>query len=154
MIWAYPTSAIVFFVTAIVSRIVSMIGNRTARNIIFNILLIVIISFLLVASIAYTKDENKFSPTTIVCYFIVVITLAYILKEAFYRIRLNSIKDILKRTYALEILLGLLALIVSFSFLLTLFEEIDFKDALWYCFAVVTTIGFGDVTVSTIIGRI
>ena len=29
-----------------------------------------------------------------------------------------------------------------------------FGDALWYCFAVVTTIGFGDLVAKTIIGRL
>ena len=30
----------------------------------------------------------------------------------------------------------------------------SFGDALWYSFAVVTTIGFGDVVATTLVGRI
>ena len=30
----------------------------------------------------------------------------------------------------------------------------NFGDGLWYCFAVVTTIGFGDIAAQTLIGRI
>jgi len=29
----------------------------------------------------------------------------------------------------------------------------SFEDALWYCFAIVTTIGFGDFTAATLTGR-
>ncbi len=29
-----------------------------------------------------------------------------------------------------------------------------FGDGLWYCFAIITTIGFGDLTVSSMVGRI
>ena len=29
-----------------------------------------------------------------------------------------------------------------------------FGDSLWYCFTVVTTIGFGDITAKTLIGRV
>ena len=31
--------------------------------------------------------------------------------------------------------------------------HINYKDALWYCFALVTTIGFGDITAVTDLGR-
>ena len=50
----------------------------------------------------------------------------------------------------------MLLLITAFSIVLPNFElNINtFGDALWYCFAIVTTIGFGDITAVTIPGRI
>ena len=83
-----------------------------------------------------------------------IVTLSYILKEAFYRIKFAKLKKILRRTYVFEILLGLVSLIISFSFLFTTFEDISYGDALWYCFSVVTTIGFGDIVVESILSRI
>ena len=35
-----------------------------------------------------------------------------------------------------------------------LIEGMSYGDALWYCFAIVTTIGFGDVASVSVIGRI
>jgi hypothetical protein len=54
------------------------------------------------------------------------------------------------------ILFGIVLLIVAFSVVLPHFEEdiATFPDALWYCFAIVTTIGFGDIAASTPVGRI
>ena len=45
---------------------------------------------------------------------------------------------------------------MTFSLLLTFFEPNmgSFPDALWYCFAIVTTIGFGDLTAVTAFGRV
>ena len=64
-------------------------------------------------------------------------------------------QNIVRRTYAAEILFGLLMLILSSSWILTFMEEgiATYKDALWYCFALVTTIGFGDITAVTDLGR-
>jgi len=63
-----------------------------------------------------------------------------------------------QKTYAAEIIFGLLLLIASFSFVLmytdTASFEGEYTNALWYCFAVVTTIGFGDMTATSAIGRI
>ncbi|MCR5816973.1 MAG: potassium channel family protein, partial [Ruminococcus sp.] len=59
---------------------------------------------------------------------------------------------------ATEVFMGLVILIVSCSLMLSsLNGETDinsFGDGLWYCFAIVTTIGFGDITAHTYIGRI
>ncbi|MCR4837533.1 MAG: potassium channel family protein [Eubacterium sp.] len=51
--------------------------------------------------------------------------------------------------------LGLLLLIVTFSFIFRVTEPgiVTYEDALWYCFAIVTTIGFGDITAVSRVGR-
>ena len=72
---------------------------------------------------------------------------------------------IIFRTFALEVIFGLLACIAAFSLVLMRVEPntigpdgnpgtiATFPDALWYCFAVVTTIGFGDYTAISTVGR-
>ena len=87
---------------------------------------------------------------------IFVHSIINIMSIAFSRIRLDILMDILRKTYAAEILFGLLLLITAFSIILPVAEpEIgSFKNAMWYCFAIVTTIGFGDITATGILGRV
>ena len=49
----------------------------------------------------------------------------------------------------------MLMLIIAFSIVLPQFEEgiPRFEDAVWYCFAIATTIGLGDFTAATLPGR-
>ena len=78
------------------------------------------------------------------------------LSFVFGRIKVGMLMDIVRQTYAAEIIGGLLILIFVFSFMLMIFEDniTSYGDALWYCFAIVTTIGFGDIAASSLIGRI
>ena len=74
-------------------------------------------------------------------------------------IKFSKIKifvEILAKTHTLDVLLCLLAMIIGFSFLFPMFEESipSYWDAMWYCFAVITTIGFGDFYAVTLIGRV
>ena len=63
---------------------------------------------------------------------------------------------VIVKTYAAEILAGLMIAVVGASILLPLFEPgiESFGDGLWYSFMLVTTIGFGDMTAVTPAGRL
>ena len=87
---------------------------------------------------------------------IILRSLKQILIISFAQIRLDVLRKIIRKTYASEILLGMILLIVSFSILLSMLDPGigSFENALWFCFATVTTIGYGDVTAATGLGRI
>ena len=80
--------------------------------------------------------------------------IGFVIIEALAKIQLAQLSAIIRKTYALEVVLGLFSLIISFSFVFMLIEGMSYGDALWYCFAIVTTIGFGDVASVSVIGRI
>ena len=74
-------------------------------------------------------------------------------------LRFSKVKlflDILIQTHTLNVLLCLFAMIIAFSFLFPMFEENipTYWDAMWYCFTVITTIGFGDFYAATVVGRV
>ena len=152
--WTYMIVAIISFLTLISGRIISIFHNKEARNILINSLSLLILVTILVTAIIYTFNGDYTFPLLLCQATIAALSFIYILQEAFSKIQFNELREIVKKTYAFEILLGLLSLIISFSFLFTFFEEITYGDALWYCFAVVTTIGFGDITVTHIVCRI
>lgn len=70
--------------------------------------------------------------------------------------RSKLIWRILKRTGAVKLIYGFLAVFFIISIAIMLIEPNinTFSDSVWYCFSVMTTIGFGDITAVTLIGRI
>lgn len=70
--------------------------------------------------------------------------------------RNKIVKKILKRTGALKILYGFIIMFLCIAFAIMLVEPKinNYADSIWYCFSVITTIGFGDVTAATLVGRI
>lgn len=75
---------------------------------------------------------------------------------AFSKMKLKGIVKIIRKTYALEVLYALFILVFVFSAFFYLTEESmkTYGDALWYSFAVVTTIGFGDISVTSPVSRV
>lgn len=63
---------------------------------------------------------------------------------------------ILKRTGTLKMFASFLLFLVASSAVLVLIEPdiSTLGDGVWYCFVAATTIGFGDICVSTRVGRI
>lgn len=70
--------------------------------------------------------------------------------------KLRLLWVILKSFNAEKICIGFLGYTALVSFIFRAVEpNIDtYGDSIWYCFAVITTIGFGDITAITPIGRI
>lgn len=69
--------------------------------------------------------------------------------------RLKVLAGILKRTRADKILVGFIVFLFAVAAVIELAEP-DIKrygDALWYCYAVISTAGFGDVVAVTFIGK-
>ncbi len=144
-----------YFITLFTGRIISIIRKRKSGNTVSNILILVLILIVCMISMNYDKDDPL--PLLYVISFLIVFrTIGHITSISFAQIKLNIIKKILRKTYASEILFGLVMLILSFSSVLVQLEGgiKTYDDALWYCFAIVTTIGFGDFTATTGFGRI
>lgn len=70
--------------------------------------------------------------------------------------RLKVLAGILKRTQADKILVGFIVFLFAVAAVIELAEpDINrYGDALWYCYAVISTAGFGDVVAVTFIGKI
>ena len=70
--------------------------------------------------------------------------------------KLHILKIVLKRTNAGEILSGFFIYTLVTALLIMLLEPdiLTYREALWYCYAVITTTGFGDITVTGIVSQL
>ena len=142
----------------IFNRILIMFKKRTIRSYVLNGLIIFVFLVIAITLFMSTQDLEANIGTIILaeCVVIAIVSFIEVFKVAMSQLRLKTLGIIILRTYALEILFGLMAMMVCFSLVLMYIEPgfTNFFDALWYCFAVVTTIGFGDFTCVTVIGRL
>ena len=144
----YRTTAILHMLGLAADHLFSIVKNHKVRNVIFRVLGVLLLG----AGMAFDGKTALM--------LVLVLTIPrifyYIARISFSQVKLDVLSRIIRKTYAAEILFGMLLLITAFSIVLPNFElNINtFGDALWYCFAIVTTIGFGDITAVTIPGRI
>ena len=143
-------ACLAYYATLLSDRVIAIVQKPKARVIALNVVLILLIVYLCLATIV--------SPvSTFVAMMIAAAhALLGVMAVAFARINLRVLIDVIRRTYAMEVILGLLLLIVSFSYVLKFLEPNTptLRDALWYCVAIVTTIGFGDIAAVSTEGRI
>ena len=147
-----PRLATVLHVTAlIVDHIFSVIRNHKVRNVIPRILFILVLLFIVLC--AFVMGGS--TALLYLLFMMVPRIFYYIAQIIFSRVKMDALRKIVRKTYAAEILFGMLLLIIAFSIILPQLETgiSSFGDALWYCFAIVTTIGFGDFTAVTLPGR-
>ena len=140
-------AGLAFALALTIGRIFAILEKRSVKRMVLNILAIVMLFLIFLPA----HDASG-----IAAVFSVILAMKQIVSLAFSQIRLSVLKKIIRKTYAVEILFGMLLLIVAVSIVLPGLEPgIErFADGLWYCFAIVTTIGFGDITATTGIGRL
>lgn len=135
-------------------NVVKLISKLKLRNIIVSGLFIGICGCILIDGIITFIQGDYVNNYIAVCAILASVSFVSILREAFSKIKFATVKNIFEKTFAAEILLGLVFLIVSFSFVFMAVEGMSYGDALWLSFSITTTIGFGDVVVKSLIGRI
>lgn len=156
--YLFSLTAGLYCITLVISRVFSIIQDHTIRSIIINGLVILFAIALGVGLFTSSNlnPENIQNVILVECVFIAIASFIGAMSVALAQLKVQVLLKIIFNTFALEILLGLLITIVCFSLVFVSIEEKmpTFPDALWYCFAVVTTIGFGDIVAVTPIGRV
>ncbi|MBP5574322.1 MAG: two pore domain potassium channel family protein [Bacilli bacterium] len=155
-LYLFSLTAGLYCLLVVISRILIIIEKKTIRSLIFNIIIIVLFTLLSIGMFIPVDAEGVGKVILIECLFISFTALAEVAAVAFGQLKFKVLFKIIINTFALEVLFGLLATMVAGALVLLSVEEAftNFGDALWYCFAVVTTIGFGDLVATTLIGRL
>lgn len=143
-----------FLAVMLVNRILGIIKSHKWSYRLIYILIAIAIVFIMVRSL-WLETENSHEFLLTHAFLVAIKSLSVIISISFTHLRYGVLRKIIRKTFAAEILFGLVLLIGSFSFVFQALES-DIKtyaDAVWYCFAVVTTIGFGDYTVTNLFSR-
>lgn len=154
----FVLTAGLYCATLVVGRIFNILQDHSIRSIVLNGLIILLAILLAIGIFVspITDMEQLQNIIVVECIFIVIVAFVEAMSIALANLKVKVLFKVILSTFALEVLFGLLVLIVCFSFVFVAMEPdiATFPDALWYCFAVVTTIGFGDIAAITPIGRI
>ena len=155
-LYLFPLCGALYCVTIVISRVFKLIGDHSIRSIIFNFILISLFSLLAIGLFIPNEAMSIGDPIVVICLIAAISAFIEVISNATRQLKLNVLLKIVVRTFALEILLGMLTLMVAFSLIFMFYEDdiATFGEGLWYSFAVVTTIGFGDYTTKTLVGRV
>ena len=157
------TSLFLYSLTIIVSRLLALKKDHSTQSIVFNVLCMVfsfLFSFVFFFPAIYAKHATSVSNSNfiVLCYTVaIIVSSSKNLIFPFHKeLKIHVLSDIIKKSLVNEILLGLMIIIILCSVYFTVVEPniTSYVDSLWYSFAVITTIGFGDVYVCTTFGRI
>lgn len=142
----------VFLLTTLARRVLSVIQNPRWHNILVNIALAAMTVYY---TIGLWITGSAWVGVCDCMQMAAWLSLVNIFTYVFSRVRLDLLRKIARETYGAEILFGLVMLIITFSLVLKITENgMSYRDALWYCFALVTTIGLGDISAVSDLGRI
>lgn len=70
--------------------------------------------------------------------------------------KIRILRMILRKTHADRLVLGFLGFLLAAAAVIWAVEPniTTYRDALWYCYAVISTSGFGDLVAVTFLGRV
>ena len=145
-----------YFLTISANRICLIVQKKAWRSRFFNALLALAGAAVALLGFISLSDPQAASGTLELCLFaIMIVAMAETIGFVLFSMQFKGILKIMRKTYAFEVLYGLIVLILACSFYFSIMEESipTFGDGLWYCFAIVTTIGFGDLTAVSLGGR-
>ena len=141
---------------AVVEYVFDIGRNKSEKRAILGRAFLIVIHLALLAELIAVIGKSV--PTQVVIYGLLFLVegIAGVyanLKEAMHG---KLIGQVIVKSYAAEILAGLMIAVVGASILLPVCEPAieSFGDGLWYSFMLVTTIGFGDMTAVTPAGRL
>lgn len=157
------TSFFLYCVTVIISRLLIIKEDRSTQSIIFNSLCIVFVflaSFVFFFPAIYAKHATSVSNSNFIamCFAVTIIVSSgkNLLFPYHKTLKVNVISNIIRKSLVYEIILSLCILIILCSIYFTIVEPLmtSYVDSLWYSFCLITTIGLGDLSVTTTFGRI
>lgn len=152
----FLVSAFLFLITLALNRFLSITRSNEAKWNFTNCLLGIL--FLICSPIVFLEITEISSKTIVILIGLLLLLMAFkkLVLPYFNFEKIKVLINILNVTHTLDILICLLALMIAFSFVFVMVEPTitNFWDGLWYSFAVITTIGFGDFYAQTVIGRI
>lgn len=147
-----------FALTIIANRIIKIVDDRSVRSVITNAFILLFAGILLLIFITSINGAglDLIILLTLLLLVITSISLFDVLYFCLSRIKFQAMAKIVKKTFAIEVLYGLFILVIASSVTFYIFEDniATFGDALWYSFAIVTTIGFGDFYATSALCRI
>ena len=140
-------------------------AEETKKGKITNIL-VGIVLLGLAGSILYDYPKDNESIKIIAVSLFLFVSLKKVLFPTLKLEKIKLLLNILIKTHAIDVIVCLFAFMIAFSFILPSVEgklaessEVTvtiktFWDAMWYCFTVITTIGFGDFAAVSTMGRV
>ena len=149
-------AAILFFGLLSLKRVLHLIAHRRkVRDVVMDVLVGVVLFVLVLAELFAIQEASNLG--LLLAGIVIVLTcLVNIIRLALSNFNSKVLGKIIRKTYAGEVIFGLCLLIVAFSIVMMHIEpQVEtFTDGLWYCFAIITTIGFGDIVATSVIGRL
>lgn len=152
----YVSTFLVVLGMAFNQLLLVMDEENNKRDSLTHILLAIVLFALGAAILINIEREEAHYIALITVILLLFNSLKKLVFPAFKIEKVRLLLDILVKTHTLDVLICLLAFIIAFSFIFPMVEPniTNFWDAMWYSFAVITTIGFGDFYATSLIGRV